>query len=205
MSIDLNSIARPNSVSIFVGGVAGAAIAQAFLLNNTAISAPGRVRLDLTKNVGITRQATPARSPVETAVVDNIRLEPRGLTVSGTLSANPLGPVNVPLGAFGSAFRRDLKELKKLQQIQDQREPVIVVTYSETFSSMSMSIDEVHTGDNKVDLSLTFEEVRIVSPITTAGALDFDALGVGAGTSQAAGPTSPSTVTAPSGVAGGLG
>lgn len=204
-SIDLNSIARPNTVSIFASDPAGISAFAAFFLVNTAVPVPNRVRLDLTNNVGTGRRATAARSPVEPGVASEIKLDPIMVSVSGTLSANPLGAVNTPLGAFGSAVRRDLKELKKLQKIQERREPVILVTYNDVFPSMAMSIDEIHDGSNKVDLTLTFEEIRIVSPLTVAGVLDLDSLGLGAGSTANTGPNSPTSVTAPSGVAGGLG
>lgn len=203
--IDLGPLARPNTVSIFASDPTSLGKIVGFLLTNVVAPIPGRVRLDLTHNVGSTSNVSLARSPVERAVIDNIRLEPRTVIVAGQLSANPLGVVSHLLGAFGSIARRDLRELAKLKQLQARREPVILVTPTEVFPSMAFNIQEEHTGENKVELALSFHEVRIVHPATISAALDLDELLAGAGSEANMGGQPTSVVDAPAGVAGGLG
>ncbi len=176
------------------------------ILQEVAISIAGRVRLDLLHSSSVSRRATASRSPLERAVADNIRLDPISARVTGSLSASPLGPISTQLGAAGSIIRRDLRELKKLQQIQARREPVILVLPQAVFPPMVMSIDETHPGGAKVDLSLTFEEIRIVSPLTAAGVIDLDAIQAGAQSSANAGAQPAAAVDAPTDLgAGGLG
>lgn len=194
----------PNSVSIFAGGPTGVGAFTAFFLNNTGIPVPNRVRLDLTQSVGISRRVTPARSPIESLLIDNIRVDPIVVQVRGSLSANPLGLVETPLGTLGSQIRRDIRELKKLQAIQAKREPVILVTPTDTFPSMAMSIEETTVGTNKIELTLTFEEVQIVTAASIAGAISA-VVEAGAQNTSASGAQSASAITAPSGVGGGLG
>lgn len=205
--INLAKLVRPNTVSIFARDpladpTIGAKI-TAFVLTNTVIPSPGRVRLDLTQSMSGGNRVTATRSPVERVVADNIRREPRTLTVTGSLSANPLGLLAAQLGIVGSIVRRDLRERKKLLAMID--EPVAVVTPFEIFPSMAMSVDDTHDGSNKVELTLSFEEVRIVSPLTVAGALDLDTLLVGAGSTTNLGAQPTDLVAAPVDVAGGVG
>jgi len=202
---NLGTLLRPNTVSIFAGDPASKGKVVAFLLKDVAVPVPGRVRLDLMRQVSASSRATAARSPVERVVADNIRMEPRTVTVTGQLSATPLGVLGVVLGSFGSIVRRDLRELAKLRRIQERREPVVLVTPGEVFSSMSMSIDESHVGDHRVELTLTFEEIRIVSPLSLIGELDLNAMFGGAASAQQVGGQPTELVTAPAGVAGGTG
>ena len=201
----LNLSQRPNSVSIFPANPAGLGTFFGFVLVNTGVPVPNRVRLDLTTEYSFQRNVKPARSPIQALVVDNLELEPVTLSVQGSLSANPLGYIESQLGAFGTAIRRDVRELKKLIAFQKLGEPVVVVTPIDVFTSMSISIRDTHVGTNSVDLDLSFEEVRIVSPVTVAGVTDLDAILAGADAESNVGGQSASATTAPSGLGGGLG
>lgn len=202
----LGLITRPGTASIFASDPATQAKIVVFILQDVAIPVPGRVRLDLLKSMSATSPVTVARSPVERVVADNILIGGRVVRISGTLTATPLGILSAQLGAFGSIVRRDLRELAKLRRIQATREPVALVTPSEVFTSMAMSIDEVHDGSNKVELSLSFEKIRIVSPLAVLGELDYENLLAGAGSSQQVGAQSTEVVASPPGLgAGGLG
>lgn len=204
MPINLSTLSRPNTVSIFASDPAKLGSIVSFILTNVAVPVPNRVRLDLTRNVSASRRITAARSPLERAVIDNLKIEPETVTVQGSLSATPLGPVATKLGAFGGVIRRDLKELNKLRKIHERREPVILVLPARVYLSMAMtSIDETHDGSNKVDLSISFEEVRIVSPVSVSGALDMAELQTGAGSTQNAGAQATTSTNVD--VGGGLG
>lgn len=196
---------RPNTASIFASDPVTFSKILAFLLVDVAIPVPNRVRLDLTHSVQAGPKVAVARSPVERAVADNIRILPEPVTVVGSLSATPLGPVATRLGGFGSAVRRDLIELEKLRRIQARREPVVLVTPARVYQSMAMSIGETHTGTHKVDLVLNFEPIVIVSPLSVTGVLDLNELLAGASSTSQAGAQPTSTVPEPSGVGGGLG
>lgn len=204
-AIDISTLGRrSNTASIFASDPATLGKVVAFVLTDVAIPVPNRVRLDLTQSVSIGRRASVARSPLERVVVDNLKLEPETITVQGSLSATPLGPVATRLGGFGSAVRRDLRELTKLRKLQARREPVVLVVPARVYLSVALvGIDETHDGRNKVDLSLTFEEIRIVSPIAIEGVLDLETVLAGAGSTTNAGAQPVSTVEVD--VEGGLG
>jgi hypothetical protein len=204
VAVNLGTLRRPATASIFaIDPVIGAAGVAVFILTDIAIPLPNRARLDLLKSSSATRSATIARSPLERSVADNIQLGPELVTVQGTLSANPLG-LGAQLGGFGSIIRRDLLELNKLRRFIDLREPMLLVIPARIYPSVAItSITETHPGSNKVELSITFEEVRIISPLTVAGALDLDAMLAGASSTSNAGAQPAASVAAD--VGGGLG
>jgi hypothetical protein len=204
-ALNLGTLARPNSCSIFAADPQSLAKIAVFVLNNTVVPVPGRVRLDLTHSVSRSSRTTAARSPLERVVADNIRLNTQTVTVQGSISATPLGVVGAQIGAFGSIVRRDLREVAKLHKIQEKREPVYLVTPAFLFGPATFSIDEQHDGSNKVDLSLTFEQIRIVSPLAVAAATDLQAFFAGATGGEQIGSQPSELVTSPAGVAGGLG
>lgn len=205
VAVNLGTLRRPGTASIFVlDPVTGAAGVAAFILTDIAVPLPNRARLDLLKSSSATRSITVARSPVERAVSDNIQLGPELVTVTGTLSATPLGLIASQLGGFGSIIRRDLLELNKLRRFIDVCEPVLLVLPWRIFPTMAItSLTETHPGSNKVELSITFQEIRIVSPLSVAGALDLDAMLAGAGSTSNAGAQPAASVAAD--VGGGLG
>lgn len=205
--IDLAQFARPNTATIFADDPLARGKVLAFILENVPVPSRSRVRLDLMKGGQVSRRYTPARSPVEPKVVDHVKREPITVTIQGSLSATPLGLVGAALGSFGSIVRRDLRELAKIQALADDREPVIVVAPWATYTSMAItSVDESHPGSNKVDLSLGFEEIMIIDPLSVVGVLDLDALLAGAFESVSVGAQPAASVPAPAGLAaGGLG
>lgn len=205
VAVNLGRFARPRTASIFARDPATLSKIVTFILTDVAIPVPFRVRLDLTQSIAIGNRVTAARSPVEPAVVDNIRLLPKSITINGSLSATPLGIAATHLGGFGSIIRRDLRELDKLLAIQAKGEPVVLVCARGVFGSMAMSVDEHHDGSNKVDLTLSFEEVRIVTPLSIPGVVDIEAIGNGALSNISAGAQPATAVSAPAGVAGGIG
>lgn len=205
MPVNLGRFARPRTASIFASDPATLGKVVTFILTDVAVPVPNRVRLDLLRRTNVSRPTEAARSPVERVVVDNLRRPPERVSLTGSLSATPLGIVATRLGGFGSIIRRDLRELEKLRRIQDRREPVVLVLPYRVYSSMAMSIDEDHDGTNKVELALTFEEIRIVSPLSVTGALDLDTILGGAQSQSNMGSQSGQIVSAPTGVAGGLG
>ncbi len=205
MPIDLGQFARPRTVSIFATDPATLGKIVTFILTDTPVPVPQRVRLDLTRSIDVSSRVTCSRSPVEPIIVDNIRTDPQSVTVTGQLSATPLGPIGSRLGGFGQILRRDLRELNKLRAIQAIGEPVCVVSGPRVWPSMAMSINEKHDGSNKVELVLQFDEVTIISPIQISGVIDLEQVLSGAQSSVNAGPQAATAVPAPAGVAGGLG
>jgi len=212
MPINLNSLAGPTSASIFQGSqlkdkVKGKVLRRivAVVIDNIALSLPGRVRLDLTNSVDLSRPMLAARSPIERVIADNLRTEMESISISGSISATPLGVIAAQSGAIGSYTRRDLRELRKLYQMQDTREPVTLIWGDRVWESVAMSIASKHVGLNKVDLSLRFEEIRIVSPLSVSAALDLDETFIGAGSTSELGSQPTQLVPEPAGVGGGLG
>lgn len=201
--VNLGVLRRPSTASIFATDPITLSTIVAFILTDTAVPVPGRVRLDLLRTATATRSATAARSPVERAVADNILIAPEVVTVQGTLSATPLGLLGSALGGFGSIIRRDLIELNKLRLLFERRDPVVLVLAARSYPSMAITaINETHVGSNKVDLSITLEEIRIISPLTVP-AIDLDVILAGAGGASSAGAQPAVEVAAD--VGGGLG
>lgn len=179
---------RPNTCSIFSSDPATLGTVLPIVLQNVVFPDPRRVRLDLLHNATGTSRYSPARSPLEEATADDIKKAPRTWSVQGSISATPIGPLATQLGAFGSAVRRDLRELDKLRKLADKEEPVVLVLPSEIASSVAItSVVDTHTGPNKVEVVLTFAEMRIVSPFTIAADLDLDELLAGSGAAENAG------------------
>lgn len=205
MSIDLARLARPNTVSIFADDPTARGAVIALIIENVAIPDRLRVRLDLSQSGAISRRYAISRSPLERATTDAIRREPLAFTIAGTLSATPLGAAAAVLGSFGSFIRRDLRERDKLTALADRREPVILVTpWTNPLDSMAIAgIDESHGGGNKVDLTIAFEEIRIVDPLTVRGVTDLDTLLAGAPDSVELGPQPIEQIVSPADLAGG--
>jgi hypothetical protein len=161
---------RPRHVAIFrsdpTGAVGVKAKLAAFLLTEAAIGfVPGRVRMDLNRQVTVTRAYDVARSPVEQLVADNLVRRPETITVAGTLSATPLAQFGgVP---FGALARFDLMTLTQLRAMQGGGEPLLLVLPARPYGSVALtSLVEDHSRGGRVDLAMTFEEIEIVSPIT---------------------------------------
>ncbi len=152
---------RPRHVAIFKTDPTGAAGVKAkiaaFLLTEAAVGfVPGRVRMDLNKSVVVTRGFDVSRSPVERFVADNLVRRPEVITVTGMLSATPLLPFGgIPLGSLA---RFDLMQLTQLRAMQGSGEPLVLVLPARPYGSVALT--------TRVDLSMTFEEIEIVSPIT---------------------------------------
>lgn len=202
----LATLRRPNAVSIYARDFETRDRVDRFLIENTVIRDADRVRLHTTQSASVVSPITVTRNPLERAVADNIRIEPRTLTVTGTLSATPLGFLGGQVTSTAGSLRRiDLQEVAKLRTIQLRREPVDVVTPYGVFESMAMQINENHGRGNKVDLTLVFTEIRIVSPFVVQAELDIDQATIGAQARSIAGSQPTDLVDAPSDLAGGLG
>lgn len=176
---------RPNTVAIFkkVSPTSAGIVAevQAFLLTLAVVAeVPGRFRFDLVQQYTASSKYDVARNPMERAVADNFIRQPRVIAVQGSISATPLTGFGA-LGVAGSLIRRDLIAVKQLRLMQQLGEPLVLVTPAEVHGSVGLvSLDETHVGLNKVDLSLVFEEMTIVDPLSVAGAIDVDAATMGA-------------------------
>lgn len=184
MPINLGDIVRPTTVTIFASDPTSSNKALAFILSQTQIPLPGQVQMHLTQSVQAQKRYTVTRNPLEKAVAENIQPQNETLQIQCQLSANPLGKgvtsnATAQLGAFGSIIRLDLLELDKLRQLADKREPLLVVTPPRVYKNMALvGIDERHTGAHKVDLSLSFETMRIVSPIIEPDVFDQGSIGI---------------------------
>ena len=190
---------RPKTVAIFKTDPTGAAGAiakvTAFLLTSAIVAdVPGRFRFDLVHQHTATKRYTVTRNPVERIVADNRIREPIALAIRGSVSATPLSGLGPLLGSFGSLVRRDLMAVEQLELLADSGEPLIVVTPSKVYGSMSLdSFEQTHAGGNKVDVSLSFTEIEIVSPLAIVDAVDINAVvfGASSGSNMGAQPVDP--------------
>lgn len=184
MPVNLGDIVRPTTVTIFASDPTSSNKALAFILSQVQEPLPGQVQMHLTKSIKAQKRYTATRNPVERAVVENIQPQNETLQVQCQLSANPLGRgvtsnSTAQLGAFGSIIRLDLLELQKLRDLADAREPLLVVTPPRVYKNMALvAIDEEHVGANKVELFLSFETMRIVSPIIEPDVFDMGSVGI---------------------------
>jgi len=169
---------RPTTVTIFASDPFNQSKALAFVLARVSGIVPGienltrkddsMVTMHTTKSMQATMTFKPARNPIERYSVDNMIEEPETLLVQSTLSANPMGfngllPVS---GVAGTILRADLTALATLRSLAKKREPLIVVTPVRTYVDMALvGIAETHLGPNKVDVQLSFETIKITSPI----------------------------------------
>jgi hypothetical protein len=202
----LASLARPNSVSIFADDPTTRGRLAAFVLTNAIVPSKSRVRLDLTTSGGVAHSYALTRNPIEQSVVTRIRREPERLAVSGTLSATPLG-LGAALGQLHSIVRLDLKRRDALVEIANRCAPVIVVCPWGVYDSMGIeTLTEDHPGSEKVDLTITFSKILIVSELLVEVTLDLDTILAGAPTDAQLGSQAVESVPAPSGLpVGGLG
>jgi hypothetical protein len=166
---------QPNSVAIWARDPATLGALVSFLISNTDIPLPGRVRLDVTRSIQGSKRYEATRSPVERHVAQDVIRQPLELTVSGILTATPLSVFRPPI-PFGIA-RLDLIELAKLKAIADRRDIVIVTTPVGVYPSMVItSLEDRHGEGEKVDLTISFSEIQIASPILVDVAMDVDSL-----------------------------
>lgn len=198
--VSLAQLTQPNSVSIFADDPVSRSKLAAFVLTNAVVPSKSRVRLDLTTSGGVSHTYSLTRNPVESSVVTKIRRAPERLTVSGTLSATPLG-LGGAFGALHSIVRRDLKERDKLIAIADACAPVIVVCPWGVYASMGIEdLTEDHPGAEKVDLTITFGRILIVSEILVEATIDLDTLLAGAPTDAPLGSQPVELVPDPGGL-----
>lgn len=198
--VSLAQLTRPNSVSIFADDPVSRSKLAAFVLTNAVVPSKSRVRLDLTTSGGVSHTYSLTRNPVESSVVTKIRRAPERLTVSGTLSATPLG-LGAALGQLHSVIRLDLKRRDTLVEIANKCQPVIVVCPWGVYDSMGIeSLEEDHPGSEKVDLTITFGRILIVSEILVETTLDLDTLLAGAPTDAPLGSQPVELVPDPGGL-----
>jgi hypothetical protein len=203
--ISLGALSRPNTATIFADDPAKRGKLLAFVLTNVSLPSKTRGRFDLLTGGTVSRRWSASRSPLERFTVDDIKAEPLAITISGSVSATPLELFGA-LGTLGSIIRRDLAEASKLAALFALREPLVVVTPWGVFPSMHGSIDESHGAGNKVDLTISLEEIRIVSQLTIEALVDLDTILAGGLTETDLGIQPVEQVTSPADlVAGGLG
>lgn len=178
---------------------------------------PLRVTFDMIDNEQIQHEYVVTDHPLQDVgdATVNVHRRLRKLTVSGKLSAQlaqspviplPLPPIPNPLGIL----RIDLIRLQNLQNLADQRQPVMVVTprYSMAKALIESIQREWGPSDGEsANCTVTFKEARIIAP--TFGAplsSDFSAQ-VPGNNAAVGGGQAPSAVSgvsaAPSPVPGG--
>jgi len=108
-------------------------------------------------------------------IQNNVHIAPRILSVSGVLTGifqSVVGPIAGGGGPPG--FRADLQKLGSLRALARARQPVLVITPRDSVISLITSIDDAwdpELGEN-TRFSISFKEVRLVSPLTGSIAPD---------------------------------
>lgn len=168
---------------------------------------PLRVTLDMVDNETITFNYDVTEHAVQSFLdtTSNVRKRLETMTITGTLGATPplltfplsgvAGPaLNPPVPPVpGSLLRLDLLRLKNLQNIADDRRPVMVVTPRYGMNSAFItSISEQWNpsmGESMI-VSVNVKEARLVSPITGLVEPDFPAQTAGNNAATGGGQTS---------------
>lgn len=164
---------------------------EAFVLLNVAVDIPDRVRFDVTPNQSYSQRYTVTRNPVQRGadVSDHIKQEPASIRLTGILSDTPLGLVASLAAAARPLTRRSIEELKKLEDIANARETVLLATairYDADMVIEEIAINRDQTSGRAETISVTMSRVRIVGPATGGVEPDLDAILSTAGSSDVA-------------------
>jgi hypothetical protein len=143
-------------------------VVNVFFLLRVAIPLPNRVRLDVTPNQSHTSELMPTRNPVQFGadVTDHAKMEPERVTLTGTLTDTPLGLLAAAAAAVFPFQSRALNEYKKLKEIQESRELVFLATKLKYYTNMMIRrivVNRTRDSGKAIDVTIDFEEVRIVS------------------------------------------
>ncbi len=191
----ISQFAGNKNVTIFAQPPAGSGVPAfvALALSQISIPSPSRVAFNLSEQEVLQRRWSMVRNPLERVVAQNRIQEPKTLTVTGMLSADP---VFSPLGLLGVA-RLDRIELTKLINIVEQS-TCFVVTPERALPNMGCTqMSEIYDEDTGrgVRLSMTFEQFEIAIPGVTTPDFDIAAANLGALEATDLGSTTPADVT----------
>lgn len=190
-------LSGPNTVSIFAQSPGIGFVAFALALQPIPVA--GRVRLDLAETEGFTQSYDIARHPTERVVAQTKIRNPDELVLTGLLSANPLLS---PLAKVGIA-RLDKREAAKLRSLIDRVDPLYIVTPERAYKNMMCTTykeDYDETTPDAIRLTMTFTEIRIVSPGLVESVLDLDVLDLGTGGETDLGNQTPANFPDPGGL-----
>lgn len=149
------------------------------------IPIPERFIFDAISNQRHTRRVTPVRHPVETGLTisDHARREPDTIALEGVVSDTPIAAPALPggalAGALGTLLNRAHRELLKLNEHFEKREPVFLATSLRVYENAlieSFTFGKSAGTGNAIEISIQLVEVRIVSPLEIPSLNDLDGL-----------------------------
>lgn len=196
MSLEkISALAGNKNVTIFAQPPAGSGVPAfvALALSQISIPSPSRVAFNLSEQEVLQRRWSMVRNPLERIVAQNRVQEPKTLTVTGMLSADPVFSPSALLGVA----RLDRLELTKLINIIEAS-TCFVVTPERAYPNMGCTqMSETYDEDTGrgVRLSMTFEQFEIAIPGVVTPDFDIAASELGALEASDLGSTTPSTVT----------
>lgn len=182
---------------------------------------PLRVTLDMIDSESIALEYDVTEHTIQGAldVTSNIRKRLETLSIVGTLTAQfqpmltpfipgipgpqatppifPAVPFQPAMPAMPPFFvQLDLLRFENLKAIADDRRPVMVVTPRITLpraAIVSLNADYSPDLGDSLSVSLTFREVRLVSPISAEAVIDYPAQAPGANVEASSGSTAKAT------------
>lgn len=162
------------------------------LLSQVSVPSPTRVALNLTTKETVQRRWRMTRNPIERITAQNRIQDPKSVTITGMLSADPVFSLLQNVGVA----RLDRLELTKLIKIVELS-TCFLVTPERAYPNMGcLVLDENYDDETGrgVDLMLRFEEFAIARPGLIEGEIDLAALDVGALSAVDMGSTTPQPV-----------
>lgn len=146
---------------------------------------PERFVYDAVRTQRHSRRVVAPKHPVEEGlpITDHARREPDVLSLDGIVSDTVISAPGLPggalLGAAGNLTNRAHRELLILNEHFIKREPVFIATSMRVYETMlilSFEFGRVVGTGNAIEVSLTAEEVRIVTPLEVPTLDDLDGL-----------------------------
>jgi hypothetical protein len=153
------------------------------------VPVPERFAFDAVNRQTHTRRLTVIRHPVEEglAVSDHARREPDVIQLDGIVSDTPISEGSIPggaaSGALGNLLNRAHRELLKLNEHFEKREPVFLATSLRVYENAvieQFSFSKSAGVGNAIEISISLVEVRIVSQLEVPPVSDLDGLFFGA-------------------------
>jgi len=193
MSLEkIKSLLGPSNVTIFAQPPSPAPGIVPLLLSQVTVPGPGKVTFNLSDKESLDRRWAMTRNPLERVLAQNRIQQPKTLTITGMLSADP---VFSPLALLGIA-RLDRTELAKLINIVEAS-TCFVVTPERAYPDMGcVSMREDYTEDTGrgVMLTMQFEQFQLAIPGTVTPDFDVAVEEIGALEAGTLGNTAPSAV-----------
>lgn len=125
---------------------------------------------DSVPEISVTREADVTSYPVESGadVSDNVQVKNNKFKLSGVITETPVRLMHDQLYSAGVNGARISQAIEYLDQIFEQRQPIILLTEHRTFENVILKgISYDYKSEFAMQFNLEFEQIRLVSTATT--------------------------------------